>query len=547
MITCAECSSYPCDNSGSRLKTDKACDDFFKPFEFHKSIEDSNGGAVGIIRFAKYGDEIHCTIQYPLKGGGFLETDPITFHKLTTDIKNEILKVVCENCNVLAPEYILLDLEETYKELQGLHWYPKTWKVTAKPKEATEQTQESQIQADESDIPEDARKAAYNEAMDILKNGDPVRYIQNIVENIHIGDTDAVEGLILAIANQSCINTQGLQIKMSGSSGTGKTHLGKSVLHCVRKKHVHESTLSSKAAYYLNMKPGTILFCDDAEISEDMEEVIKRATSNYQEYTTHTTVKDQNVKMLNIPSRILWLLTSVDDEVSDQLLNRQLMFSTDETTEQKKRIFEMQKREAIEGIQHNQCVTHNVLVCREIIDHIKKTLFAVKIPFGNRLKLADLSNTRNFPMFLDTIKGYTILMQEQREKDEDGFLLATEDDFRKAKRLIEAQSESLRTKLNSKERKILAAISQDPCGLDINQITGKTGYTYQHVRDALEGRSKGSRGSMLSKVPGLQREEQIENEKDDSGSTGRKRTVYSCRGKGNALLIYDSTFIELEE
>lgn len=544
MTTCGECSSFPCDNSGAHLKDDKACSDF-KPLSFTRTVEDSNGGCIGTVCFEKDGDDVNCRIQYPLKGEGFRESDPIRFHKLTEEIKEQILSVIYNHCEVVNRGYVGADLEETFKELVGLHWYPKTWKATARPNQATENTQEAQTQADEADIPEEARKAAYNEAMEILKHGDPVRYLQDTISTIHIGDTDAVEGLILAIANQSCTNTQGLQIKMSGSSGTGKTHLGKSVLQCVRKKHVHESTLSSKAAYYLNMKPGTILFCDDTEISEEMEEVIKRATSNYQDYTTHTTVKDQNVKTLQIPSRILWLLTSVDDNVSDQLLNRQLMFSTDETNEQKGRIFEMQKKEAIEGVLHNQCITHNVLVCREVMDHIKKTLFAVRIPFADKLKLADLSNTRNFPMFLDAIKGYTILMQEQRGKDDEGFLLATKDDYLRAKRLIEAQSESLRTKLNSKERRILAAISHDSLGLDINQIAGKTGYVYQQVRDTLEGRLK--RGGMLAKVPGLQREELIENEKDEAGSTGRKRIVYSYKNKGNALLIYDSAFIELEE
>lgn len=544
MTTCGECSLYPCDNSGAHLKDDEACSDF-KPFSFTRTVEDSNGGCICTVYFEKVDDDVNCQIQYPVKGGGFRESDPIRFHKLTEEIKEQILSVICANCEVQNRGYVSADLEETYKELHALHWYPKTWKATARPNQATENTQEAQTQADEADIPDEAKKAAYNEAMEILKHGDPVRYLQDTVGNIHIGDTDAVEGLILAIANQSCTNTQGLQIKLSGSSGAGKTHLAKSVLQCVRKKHVHESTLSSKAAYYLNMQSGTILYCDDIKISEEMEEVIKRATSNYQEYTTHTTVKDQNVKILRIPSRILWLLTSVNDDVSDQLLNRQLVFSVDETTEQKGRIFEMQKREAMEGILHNQCVTHNVLICREMIDHIKKTLFAVRIPFADKLKLADLSNTRNFPIFLDTIKGYTILMQEQRGKDDEGYLLATKDDYMKAKRLIESQSESLRTKLNDKERKILAAIRQGDPWIDVNELAGKTGYTYYQIRDAVEGRDRNS--GLLVKVPGLKKEEHIVRESEEYPAKNRKQTVYSYSGQKNALLIYDTAFIELED
>lgn len=546
-VTCAECAGFPCDN-GAHLRTDKACD-LFKPHGFHKVIEDKNGASAGVINFTKVDDGIECRIQYVVKGKGYLTTDPIFFERLSNDIKDQIHKTVCDYCTVISPDYVGLDLEEIYKELQGLHWYPKTWRHIKRPDEATEQTQDNHNQLDEMDIQEEFQKAAQAEAMEILKNGNPTKYMLDVIQDIHIGDNRAAEGLILAVSSQSCLNTQGIQIKMSGESGGGKSHLCKSVTHCIRDKHIVESSLSAKAAYYANLKPGNIIYTDDTDVSEDMETVIKRATTNYQEYTQHTTVKDGKSMTLSIPPRILWLITSVEDNVSDQLLNRQLIFNVDESQEQKNNIFEMQKKEALKGDIMTNTVTHEVLTCRFMWDVIKDKMFKVKIPFAEDIDIVDKSNTRNFPMFLDMVKAYAILNHMKRDTDEEGYLLATKDDFYAAKSLFESQTESVTTKLNDKERRIIQAIGQaGKTGIDTNGIASATGISYQNIRIALRGRT-GKPGGLLEKVKKLRVSEETESEgeRDECSisTITKKKEVYTLENF-NGWDIFDSGFVFLK-
>jgi hypothetical protein len=413
-----------------------------------------------------------------------------------------------------------------------------------------EQEEEKDIQFDEEHIPPEEIAKAKTEAIKVMKEGDPMRYMCDTIKGIHVGDEQAVEGLNIAISNQSCTNTQGIQVKLSGDSGGGKSHLAKSVCHCIRDKHIKESSLSAKAAYYMDLQPGTIMFSDDTEISEDMETVIKRATTNYQDYTQHTTVKDGAAMVLTIPPRILWLITSVEDNVSDQLLNRQLIFNVDTSEAQKQRIFEMQRREALEGEIKTLCINHEVLVCREMWDIIKNKEFKVKIPFAEDIDVIDKSNSRNFPMFLDMVKGYTVLNHMQRDVDEDGYLLATVDDFYKAKALFETQTENILTKLNEKEARILKAISDAGIiGADYNMIAAATGYTYPVVRNTIKGRPNRP-GGLLEKVKGLQFFEEteghtVEEEQGLKTTTNKKRDRFVLRDF-NAWELYNTGFVFLK-
>lgn len=73
-----------------------------------------------------------------------------------------------------------------------------------------------------------------------------------------------------------------MQISVNGESGSGKSHGLKTHLHLVPKKWKRETSLSAKAAYFMDLAPGMILFSDDKDPDSDFEEVIKRATTNFQ-------------------------------------------------------------------------------------------------------------------------------------------------------------------------------------------------------------------------------------------------------------------------
>lgn len=439
-------------------------------------------------------------------------------------------------------------LKNTIKSMQNANRkVEKTIKNTQRKKE---QHDDAYTDHDEDTYTEQDILKAENEADKILRIGDPLEYILKTVAVMHTGDENTQEGIAVSIAGQSCLNTAGLQISVNGESGSGKSHGLKSHLHLVPKKYKRETSLSAKAAYYMDLKPGLILFSDDKDPDEASEEVIKRATTNYQEYTTHTTVKDQKTQTVTIPPRINWYLTSVESNISEQLLNRQITFSTDSGPDQKKDIFEMQKKEALAGELFMLEVTPEVLTCRRIYQRIKGELFKVKIPFADRIEIRDKSNSRLFPMFLDMIKGYVIFKYQQRSRDEDGRILAEIEDFHRAKRLFESQRESLVSKLNDRERKIIQYITQHP-NSSINDIAKGTEQSYQMIRNTLVGRKDRDHGGLLDKFKGLNMIDQTTSiEEEDERRIGRKERV----GRKEMLFkienldtwtLFDTEFIQL--
>lgn len=355
---------------------------------------------------------------------------------------------------------------------------------------------------DEKDIPIEELEEAEKEALRILKEGDPVNYIRDVVQTKHIGDKEASEGILLSIADQSSSNSMGIHTTFNGESGSGKTHIFVVILNHIPTRFVFITSLTDKAAYYMDVKAGTIIFSDDTDMSEGMQEVFKRSTSNYQCYTYHTTVANHKGEVKAIPPRLNWYFTSVNNEVTDQVLNRQLIFSTVTDYKHKEDIYKMQQKENIDGEILALKVTKEVLICRRIFNEIKKQLFGVVIPFSDRIEMEDVSNLRVNTLFFDMIKGYTIFKFMQREKNEDGKLIATLEDFERAKKLFETQKDSIVSKLNENEIKIVNYIIEHP-GCTINDIADGTGLKYAPVRNTLKGRKDRCTDGLLGKVKGL--------------------------------------------
>jgi hypothetical protein len=366
-----------------------------------------------------------------------------------------------------------------------------------------------------------------------------------------VGDRDTQEAICASIPCQCCLNTAGLQISVNGTSGSGKSHGIKTHLHLIPKKWKRVTGLSAKAAYYMNLAPGIIIFSDDKDPDTVFEEVIKQATTNFQEETYYTTVKDQKQISLVIPPRINWYLTSVESFVSDQLLNRQLTFDADSSPEQKKRIFDAQKHEAASG-GNGQEMNIEVLICRRMYRALKQNLFKVKIPFVDRIDLQDTSNSRIFPMFLDMVRGFAAFKWKQRTFGDGGYLLAEIEDFERAKRLFESQKENTVTKMNENERLIIQYIaSKGKC--TINDISSYTDINYQTVKRALFGRKDREAGGLLDKIKGLKIEEETEKKYERNGKTlisssVRKAFKFSIdKSKFNFWSLFDKEFIFLKD
>ncbi|MBU4300352.1 hypothetical protein L6303_06020 [archaeon] len=363
-----------------------------------------------------------------------------------------------------------------------------------------------------------------NKALEILEKGEPVEYLLSAAQKFHIGDTNLLKGLLCSVASQSILNSKGIQPKLSGRSGAGKTHACQTIIYLMPLENYLESSLSAKALFYLGIAPGTTIFSDDVDFSEGLEGVIKRSTTNFQRETIHSTVDKQGKpSKLVIPARINWWLTSVDDEQSGQLINREFTFDIDESKEQDEAVCAKQIQDAAFG--HPEFYeSEDVLVCREIIREIHAQNMMVRIPYAVDFLWSDKSNRRNFPMFVDMIRAFTVLRSKQRKVDDTGCLIANLADFDDARALYCSRAENQSLKLNQREINICNMLSAGD--MDAKELQEKMNMSQSYLHKLIHGRNDRKETGLLHKVRGLHAE--LENTGDEVSR--RTRWVYSLKG-----------------
>lgn len=378
--------------------------------------------------------------------------------------------------------------------------------------------------------PENIIKLANEKMMD----GTHIKFILDTHQTMHAGDANLSESLLVAIGDQSVLNSDGIHPKVSGGFGKGKTHCCKTMAHLVPEEYRLKSSLSDKAIYYMKIKPGTIIFSDDVDLSESLEGVIKRATSNFQEGDTYTTVdKNREVQTLTIPPRVSWWLTSVDDNQSQQLLSRQFGGGVDESEKQDSIITDFQLKQGFNGAV-GLPINDDVLICMEILRQVKQQLIVVRIPFAQQIEWQDKSNHRNLAIFLDIIKSYAILNFKRRIVFE-GALIAHPDDYIAAKKLYDCKAETQTTKYNEVELRLLRFIQakQNP-SVDTANIQKGLKLSRGRVHHLLHGRKDRPDSGLLAKEPGLQHEK-VNLKSGDSTTT---KNLYYLDSSFNLLETY---------
>lgn len=371
-------------------------------------------------------------------------------------------------------------------------------------------------------------KTFVKKATEILTNGDPVKYLLDTFSSIHKGDYDTAMVLLVSIATQSMLNSDGIHPTLSGESGKGKSHVCKTILHLVPQEYWMNTSLSGKAVFYTDINPGLIIFSDDSTIGEELESAIKRATSDFQDETTHLTVNtNRKGVMLTIPPRISWWLANVDSDMSTQAINRQFGVTIDETSEMDDEVKDFQLDKATIG-EIKFPITDEVLICREIMRIIKETLAIVTIPFAKNIVWKGSGNRRNLPIFLDIIKAFTILRFKQRVKCGENEIEASIDDYNDAKQLYSNRAETQTTKLNDLELKLIHILASSG-DMDTTQIQGVMGTYQTKIHNLLHGRN-GS-GGLLAKVPELRYEKATVPVVLDNGKVKNvQKNIYSVHG-----------------
>jgi len=366
----------------------------------------------------------------------------------------------------------------------------------------------------------------------VLVAGDPIEYVLDVYNKMHVGDRETAVVLLMSIAAQSILNSKGIHPNLSGESGKGKSHSCQTILHLVPEEFWVETSLSAKAIFYVNIQPGTVVFSDDTHIGEDLESTIKRATSNFQKTTTHTTIDGNRVAVqLEIPSRITWWLASVDTEMGMQTINRQFGVTVDESDDMDDKVMQHQLHTAVTG-ELDFPITDEVKICREIMRAIKSGLHTVVIPFAEAIVWAGAQNRRNLPIFLDIVRAFAAMRFMQRVSSSDGVISATVADFEAARDLYCYRAETQSTKLTDVELRLIRVI-REHADIDTKTLQAMMDLSQSRVHTLLHGRD--GAGGLLAKVPELRCDKIVEKFEERNIS----KNVYNVEGY-DVLGSYDS-------
>ena len=249
------------------------------------------------------------------------------------------------------------------------------------------------------------------------RNESDINFLVRCVGKLHVGDSVAAERMFLSFAIQNDLGTQGIQHKVSGAFSKGKTDLVRSVLSLVGRECAQECTMSDKSIFYSDdFKEGHILFSDDKKLSPELEGIIKRASSNFQEPTVFQTLNKMNFAVTKVmPARIVWLLTGVENTESGELLSRCVQTNIDESKKSDRVVSDFIRKKSDLNNHEFDLSISDVQRCHDIFKNIRSKYFFVNIPIEVSM-MCPIKGRRELKMFLDHVRGYAIFDHNNRKQ-----------------------------------------------------------------------------------------------------------------------------------
>jgi hypothetical protein len=222
-----------------------------------------------------------------------------------------------------------------------------------------------------------------------------------------------------------------LQPAVTGNRGSGKSHAVKTSVHLLPKDAIYTATLSPKALYYKQPKSKTTFYMDDAVLQEDLVSLMKRKQTQFQEPTVYGTVMDKKWAEISIDKRMVFITTSVAQLGDEQLTDRALLVDIKNEKADDEAFYQFENERRTKGLMEFP-ETEEVLLCRDMLAHIRRNEFRVIIP---SLDFAYYNDRRLIGQCYDLLEASAILNYKSRETEIDGELIvvkATSEDLSNA-------------------------------------------------------------------------------------------------------------------
>lgn len=295
--------------------------------------------------------------------------------------------------------------------------------------------------------------------------GRPLDYITSTVGVLHAGDEEAAKIEYISALSARVTRTK-INSWVIGKSGKGKTHLKYTIIQILPSELYEVFTSASPLSLFYYVKrygedalDGILIYIDEVEASKFALPMLRSLTGQTEITPRHLSVHDAEVLDLKIKgSRTVWF-TSVKTFGSDQIKNRFIHTNPDESFEQDDRVFQLldeihRKGSKIPRERFDVCKAMTRLIIENTEDLQVKIPFEIDWPFKDRRFL--------YPMFLSFIKVLTKVHHKQRERDEDGSLVASIEDFETARSLWVYFERSIGYRVSPSALSVLDALPEKP-------------------------------------------------------------------------------------
>lgn len=308
--------------------------------------------------------------------------------------------------------------------------------------------------------------------------------------DMHYGDEYVGKYLIATIANGSNKKSKGVHVCVIGSSGCGKSDSQEAATKILPPEYLFDGSITPQSLYYAggSISPGSIISIEDLRWNDDLGESVKKITSRFQEPAQRLTVTDGMSALETASEQLTFWVSQVDMQADEQIRDRFIICEIDSSEEHINKVKEFLGREYMGKNMKPMTLDESIKLCQEMVRVIRESgPFEVVIPFADRIHVP--GDLRPYRMFMDTISAFTIFRFPVRKKDEEGRLIATEQDFKDAKKIWDGIGGISRDKLGSAECDILQAIIDHGYKATFAEIAKTIGKSETHVRNIVFGRN----------------------------------------------------------
>ena len=350
------------------------------------------------------------------------------------------------------------------------------------------------ISANMDAVAEELEKQKEIRAIAALSEQNPMERFMRAFAVSHVGHYQILRAIVYAECLKSSCTTKGLQPAVTGQRGSGKSHAVRTATHLLPKEAVYTATLSPKALFYKNPAEKTTFYMDDAVIPDELVSLMKRKQTQFQEPTVYGTVVDKKWMEVSIDRRMIFITTSVAQLGDEQLSDRALLIDIKNEKQDDEQFYKFESERRSKGLPEFP-ETDDILICRNVLAHIRRNEFRVIIP---KVNFAYYHDRRLMEQCYDLMEGSAIFNYRNRSYQKDGDIIvvvATQEDLANALDfdMFRFSEESAIAKMSRSERAFDAKVQELMNGKDSAKFTEKelaekTNYTVPAIRNYLYGR-----------------------------------------------------------